>query len=431
MAATGSLTYNDSVILNVPPTTGYGVVVFYRGQSGDPWGLSGFSSGSFAVSGRSTITVTAPSGGGEPTAVGDTPRRELDVDSPVASGEFSIWVESPSSGWHVGKVVAATGSLAYNDSVILNVPPTTGYRVYVFYRAQSGDPWGLYGVSSGSFSVVDPITVTAPTGTASYITGDSLAVAWTAAPARASGEFSIWVENPANGWHVGKVVAADGSLTYNDSVILNVPPTTGYRVYVFYRAQVSDPWGVYGVSPGTFTVAEPITTLGVTAPNGGENVGLNTQRSITWSLGQALGVGSFDVYVWSPTQGTTKLNESPVAAEAGKTSYSLPWAVTQARSADWRARIIYYDAQGEVVYTDDSNATFAIVTPQLAVSAPNGGEHLVVGTDTNVTWTLPAALTLGSFDVYADKSSPATHTKLNASPIAAEAGMTSYSLPGR
>ena len=173
---------------------------------------------------------------------------------------------------------------------------------------------------------------------------------------------------------------------------------SGYRVWVFYRAGPGDPWGVCDVSPGTFAVTAP--ALVVSSPNGGENVGLNTQRSITWSLGQAVDVGYFDVYVWSPTQGTTKLNASPIAAEAGKTSYSLPWTVTQARSADWRARVIYYNAQDEVVYTDDSNATFAIVTPQLAVAAPNGGEHLVVGTDTNVTWTLPAALALGSFDVY-------------------------------
>ena len=33
------------------------------------------------------------------------------------------------------------------------MPPTTGYRVYVFYRALPSDPWGVYGFSSGSFAV--------------------------------------------------------------------------------------------------------------------------------------------------------------------------------------------------------------------------------------------------------------------------------------
>ena len=44
----------------------------------------------------------------------------------------------------------------------------TGNRVFVYYRATSGDSWSIYGFSSGTVSVTaavfDSITVTAPVG---------------------------------------------------------------------------------------------------------------------------------------------------------------------------------------------------------------------------------------------------------------------------
>jgi hypothetical protein len=33
------------------------------------------------------------------------------------------------------------------------VPTGSGYRIFVYYRASSGDPWGLYGMSGGTVDV--------------------------------------------------------------------------------------------------------------------------------------------------------------------------------------------------------------------------------------------------------------------------------------
>ena len=56
------------------------------------------------------------------------------------------------------------------------------------------------------------ITVTAPTGTTSQAQGSSLPVTWTtnAGGRHAASSASGW-SAPANGWYVGKIVAADGS----------------------------------------------------------------------------------------------------------------------------------------------------------------------------------------------------------------------------
>ena len=109
-------------------------------------------------------------------------------------------------------------------------------------------------VASSASSGLSAISVTAPTGTSNKAQGASLPVAWTPNYAVASGQFSIWVVSPANGWYVGKVVSATGAASYADSVDLNVPAATGYRVYVYYRATSGDPWGTYGGSPGTVDV---------------------------------------------------------------------------------------------------------------------------------------------------------------------------------
>ena len=63
--------------------------------------------------------------------------------------------------------------------------------------------------------------------------------------------------SPANGWYVGKIVAADGTASYADSVALNVPVDVGYRVYVYYRASAAEPWSIYGLAPGTVDVTAP------------------------------------------------------------------------------------------------------------------------------------------------------------------------------
>ena len=160
---------------------------------------------------------------------------------------------SPANGWYVGKIVSATGAASYADSVDLNVPVDTGYRIYVYYRATTGDPWGIYGCASGTVNVTagfSAISVTAPTGTTSQAQGSSLPVGWTPNASVATGEFSIWVVSPANGWYVGKIVAADLKASYVDSVDLNVPVDTGYKRLRLLPRHLRRPLGHLRDEPG-------------------------------------------------------------------------------------------------------------------------------------------------------------------------------------
>ncbi len=52
--------------------------------------------------------------------------------------------------------VRRRGSAGYVRSVALNVPVADGYQVYVYYRADSGAPWTIYGLAPGTVNVIAP-----------------------------------------------------------------------------------------------------------------------------------------------------------------------------------------------------------------------------------------------------------------------------------
>ena len=257
------------------------------------------------AAGPAHISVTAPSGSTS-QAQGTSLPVTWTTNAAVTTGQFSLWVVSPANGWYVGKIVAADGTSSYSNSVSLNVPVDSGYRVFVYYRAASGDPWGIYGYSPGTVNVsavFNAITVTAPTGSTSQAQGSSLPVTWSTNQAVASGQFSLWVVSPANGWYVGKIVNADGTGSYSNSVVLNVPVDTGYRIFVYYRATTGDPWGIYGYSPGTVNVTAGFSSIAVTAPTGTSSQAQGSSLPVTWTTNQTVGSGQFSLWVVSPSNG--------------------------------------------------------------------------------------------------------------------------------
>ena len=202
----------------------------------------------------SIITVTAPAGTSS-LAQGSALPVTWTTNAAVTSGEFGLWVVSPANGWYVGKVVPADGTASYANSVNLDVPVDAGYRVFVYYRATPTDPWGIYGFASGTVDVTaatgfNTITVTAPATATSQAQGSALPVTWTTNANVTGGQFSTWIVSATNSWYAGNIVAADGSATYASSVNLDVPAGTGYRIFVYYRATPTDPWGIYGFAAG-------------------------------------------------------------------------------------------------------------------------------------------------------------------------------------
>ena len=261
---------------------------------------------------------------------------------------------SPSNGWYVGKVVAADGTDSYLNGVDLNVPVDDGYRVFVYYRATSTDPWGIYALSPGTVNVTaagfNAISVTAPTGASGKTQGEALPVTWTTNAAVTSGQFSLWVVSPGNGWYVGKIHdAADtvGPASYADSVDLNVPADTGYRVFVYYRASSGDPWTIYGMSSGTVDVAGGFTSISVTAPTGTTGKSQGEALPVTWTTNAAVTSGQFSLWVVSPGNGWYVGKIHDAADTVGPASYADSVDLNVPAGAGYRVFVYYRASSGD------------------------------------------------------------------------------------
>ena len=117
---------------------------------------------------------------------------------------------------------------------------------------------GGTGTSAASFTVSAPPTptVTAPTGTSTYVQDSAVTVAWSANFPVASGEFGVWAVSSTGSWYVGDLVPAHGAgANYTHDLTLSVPIGAGYSIAVYYRPTAgSGAWQSGAWSPGTFTV---------------------------------------------------------------------------------------------------------------------------------------------------------------------------------
>ena len=384
--ADGSSSYADSVALNVPLDAGYRVFVYYRATPTDSWGVYGFATGAVTVTAPafSAIAVTAPSGTST-QAQGESLPVTWTTNAAVSGGEFSLWLVSPSNGWYGGKLVPADGAADYASSLALDVPVGAGYRVFVYYRASSADPWGVYGFAAGTVDVtvgaLSSIAVTAPVGSSSYAQGDVMPVSWTPDQAVSEGEFSLWLVSPGNGWYGGKLVPADGSSSYADSVALNVPLDAGYRVFVYYRATPTDSWGVYGFATGAVTVTAPaFSAIAVTAPSGTSTQAQGESLPVTWTTNAAVSGGEFSLWLVSPSNGW--YGGKLVAAD-GTADYASSLALDVPVDAGYRA-FVYYRASSA-----DPWGVYGFAPGTVDVSAPSPGPTHVSGTIAgDTTWTL-------------------------------------------
>ena len=145
------------------------------------------------------------------------------------------------------------------------------------------------------------INVTAPTGGGSYNQDSLLRVSWSASPAVAMGEFTVFVEN--NGTlYLGYSVPASISNLYSQDVKLTVPVASGYQVLVAWRPTPGvGSWTVFGFGTGgTFSVipaGPPPAPITVSAPAGGGGFRQNTVMTVSWTVSPAVATGEYTVFL--------------------------------------------------------------------------------------------------------------------------------------
>lgn len=131
-------------------------------------------------------------------------------------------------------------------------------------------------------------------------------------------------------------------------------------------------------------------TTTLISPTGGEQIPLDTIYPIRWAA--PAGEFTFDLGFSAGPGAPFRLIADRVSGR------EFLWNLATAGlrpSASARLGIISYDAAGNIVGRDTSDAAFALVSP-LAITAPNGGENITTGAAFTITWSVrPTTPTTG------------------------------------
>ncbi len=263
-------------------------------------------------------------------------------------------------------------SVATNINITTNqydwtVPMATSSTVLI--RVMDHNAPAKRDSSNGFFTINLPINVTAPNGGEVWQGLSTHTITWN--PAGTSGIFNIFYStNGGSSWtSIATNIAANN---YTWTVPNNPSTTAMVKVQdATTSCQMDISNAVFEISP-----AQPI----LTAPNGGEQWTITSNRTITWNT------TTFYTNVkleYSTDNGATY--NMIIASTPNTGSYT--WNIPNAPST--QALVRASNATGSTI-SDASNAVFTIKNPYNFLTSPNGGETWRSGNTYNVTWDATA-----------------------------------------
>jgi hypothetical protein len=311
------------------------------------------------VPGQATIQVTSPNGGEEWNVNSEqnitwTSSNVTNVKIDYSTNNGGLWLNLVSS------IPAASGSYSWT---IPNTPSTE-----CLVRISDVGLASRFDMSDSVFTIIPLVTVTTPNGGENWLANSQHNITWTSQIITdVSIEYSI--DNGSNWISVISSTPASGG-SYNWTVPYTPSTECLVRISDASNASIND------VSDNVFTIAPLIT---ITVPNGGENWIGDSQHNVTWTSQNITNVS----IEYSTDNGSSWIS---VISSTPASGGSYNWEVPNTPSTECLVRIS--DASNTSV-NDVSDATFTITAsnPMITVTAPNGGENWVVGTNHLITWT--------------------------------------------
>ncbi|MCX7836203.1 MAG: T9SS type A sorting domain-containing protein [bacterium] len=343
-----------------PPTTTARIRIV---SVNDP-NISDMSNNNFTIR-APTITVTSPNGG-ESWLVGTQQPITWSVDT-TFHGNVHVQLNRayPNGAW-----TTLFNNIPRDTSVIWTVtgPATAEARIRVVAVFDTT----IFDVSNANFSITAPsITVTSPNGGEVWTINQTRAITWTSQFIQGNVRIELNRNYPSGTWSVlFNNTPNDG--TENWTVTGPASATARIRIVAMNDTSYND------ISNANFTIRVP--TLTVTAPNGGETWGINTQQQITWSVDTAF-VGNVHIQLnrnYPSGAWTTLFSNIP------RDSSSVSWLVSGPATTTARVRVV---AAFDTSISDISNANFTIASPTITVTSPNGGEVWTINQSRAITWT--------------------------------------------
>ncbi|MDD3460826.1 MAG: hypothetical protein PHW28_05975, partial [Mesotoga sp.] len=262
--------------------------------------------------------------------------------------------------WNLIANNVTANTLSYNW-VIPNTP-SNNVKVRISDAANSA----IRDVSDSTF-VIANVTVLSPNGGERWQSGSAKQITWSNT-SNVSLVNLYYSTNNGTSWNsiVLNQTASTGS--YNWTV-----PATPSQQTLVKVVDANSSGAISDSSDAVFT----ISSLSIVAPIGGENWLGGSTQAIRWT--NSSDVNLVDIY-YSTNNGTSwtsiVTNQSTVG---GQYNWSVPVNINTSTA---KVKIEY----STDVTVSASSGTFSIYYPNLVLTAPNGGEFIQAGTNTNITW---------------------------------------------
>ena len=326
------------------------------------------SDGNFSIIAPS-ITLTAPNGG-EAWIVGTS--HQITWTSAGTNGSLhnnlTLQYSKNGTDW-IGIATGETNDGEYTWTIPDDVSSTVKVKLFDASRT------GTVDTSDANFSIASPtLTITSPNGGEEWVIGTSHNIIWASAGSISTN--NIKLEYSINGGVSWTDIATgevnDGGYTW--TVPDAVSGTSKIRITDTGRADTPQ-----DTSDGVFAIVVP--RIAISAPNGGEIWTVGDVEVITWSVVGSLSGNLKLEYSKDNFVSDTHLIDGAVA----NTLTSYNWTIPNDVSSTVRVRITDL---GQTASTDKSDTDFTISpAPEITVTAPNGGESWIIGTEHNITWT--------------------------------------------
>jgi len=317
-----------------------------------------------------SLALTAPNGT-EKWTVGSSQNVTWTKTGSIANAKLEYSTNSGSTYPNV--IVASTAASALTYAWTLPNTPTATARVKI---SDVDFPNDVSDTSNADFKIKAGLTIDAPNGGEVWTVGSAQNITWTTVGTAAN----VKLEYSTNGGSTyPNVITASVSNTGSYSWTVADAISTSVRVKVSDAADAD----AFDASNGNFKIRGALL---LTAPNGAEAWPIGSSQNITWTR-----TGSIpNVKLEYSTNGfSDELQTTVIAASAdadpapSDNNGTYAWTVPDAPGTTVKVRVS--DALDATV-SDLSNANFKI-QGVLTLTAPNGTEVWVVGTNQNITWT--------------------------------------------
>ena len=237
-------------------------------------------------------------------------------------------------------------------------------------------------ISSSFALAADTITVSSPNGGEVWEQGSTQTIRWTYTGIPG---VNVKIELYRNGAFsrliIGRTpIGNGGSGSYTWTVPAGQKEDSRYKVKVSSTRKSS----INDMSDKQFTItkAQPVSSITVTSPNGGETWPAGSAQTIRWTY---TGDPGASVKIDLLKGGVVNRTITSSASIGNNGSGSCGWTVpaSQQAGSDYRIRVT---STSDASCTDTSDSNISIVAV-ITVTSPNGGENWPVGSVQAIRWT--------------------------------------------